>query len=158
MPKLDLTPVRASDLTPTQWDTAADKAKFANHLLKFIDRDFPETQFPNWFYKRLSMTFGFIAHFNQGGFYGTYFRDLQGKQRFVDALARHRCYGDPTFTYSDVETIIRDRVLAAGLVEEFTNRCQRQFELNERAELARLQAKYPKAGAAARTITVSRRA
>ena len=31
----------AAELTPTQWDSAEDKAKFANALMKFIAHEFP---------------------------------------------------------------------------------------------------------------------
>jgi hypothetical protein len=53
---------RADQFTPTQFDSAAVKAEFANRLAEFIERDFPQHLFTKAFYRRLSMTFGHIAH------------------------------------------------------------------------------------------------
>ena len=49
--------------TATQWSTAEDKAKFANALMKFIAGDFPRQSFTKSLYRRLSNTFGHIAHY-----------------------------------------------------------------------------------------------
>ena len=54
----------AADFVPTQWDTAEQKAKFANALLTFVAQDFPRSKFHESFYRRLSNTFGHIAHYN----------------------------------------------------------------------------------------------
>ena len=54
---------QAESLTPTKWDTADAKAKFANHLMAFIAADFPESKFTKAFYSRLCQCFGFIAHY-----------------------------------------------------------------------------------------------
>jgi hypothetical protein len=35
----------AAEFTPTQWDSAEDKAKFANALMKFIANEFPRQSF-----------------------------------------------------------------------------------------------------------------
>ena len=48
----------AADFVPTQWDTAEQKAKFANALLTFVAQDFPRSKFHESFYRRLSNTFG----------------------------------------------------------------------------------------------------
>ena len=51
----------AAEFAPTQWDSAEDKAKFANALMKFIAHEFPRQSFTKPFYRRLSSTFGHIA-------------------------------------------------------------------------------------------------
>ncbi len=52
-----------ADFVPTQWDSAEQKAKFANALLTFVAHDFPRSKFRESFYRRLSNTFGHIAHY-----------------------------------------------------------------------------------------------
>jgi hypothetical protein len=66
----------AAQFMSTQWATA-DKAKFANALMKFIANEFPRQSFTRSLYQRLSNTFGHIAHRNLASFYGAFFeRDL----------------------------------------------------------------------------------
>lgn len=102
----------ASKLTATEWSTVKDKIKFAEQFVRFVESDYSPTQFPKWFYTRLSMCFGFIAHYNQRGFYETYFyKDSFGSmsnlQTFKDSVINYSCYGSPEFTYSDIESQIR---------------------------------------------------
>ena len=79
----------ASQFTATQHSTAEDKAKFANQFVKFVQSDFRSKEFPIWFYQRLSMTFGHIAHYDRGGFFHTFFDDQEGKLEFIDTTHNH---------------------------------------------------------------------
>ena len=40
----------ASQFVATKWDTAEDKARFANQFLNFVESGFAESKFPKWFY------------------------------------------------------------------------------------------------------------
>ncbi len=64
----------AADFVPTHWDSAEQKAKFANAHLTFVAQDFPRSKFHEGFYRRLSNTFGHIACYNRDGFYGRFLR------------------------------------------------------------------------------------
>ena len=136
------TPFTAAQFTPTAWDTAADKAKFANQFVRFVESGFKDTLFPKWFYTRLSMTFGHIAHFDRGGFYGTWFRSTRAKLDFLRQTVEWPGYGDPAFTYSDVEKAVAVWVRERKLVDYYLGRLAGETELAERTELARLTAKY----------------
>lgn len=138
----------AEQFTPTKWDTAAQKAKFANHFVRFVEGGFKPTLFYDWFYKRLSNCFGHIAHYNRGGFYGTWFKTLPGRRDFLVNATKFPCYGDPTFTYSDVERALAAWIKQAGLIENYTKAIDVATETLERHELARLKAKYEKTEAA----------
>jgi hypothetical protein len=137
----------ATRFTPTEWDTAEDKAKFANQFVRFVESDFKGTLFPKWFYNRLSMTFGHIAHYNQGGFYGEFFTNTRDKMQFLKQTAECGCYGSPEFTYCDVERVVKAWVITSGLIEAYSARLNAEIETSERAQLDRLKAKYeaPKA-------------
>ena len=100
----DFTP---DQFTPTQWEGADKKAVFARQFIKFVRSDFSRSHFPKTFYQRLSMTFGHIAHYNQNGFFDEFFVTTEGKVRFLQQTLQHPCYGDPTFTYSDVERALQ---------------------------------------------------
>jgi len=89
--------------TPTEWKTAKDKAKFANHFVRFVESGFKETLFPKWFYTQLSLSFGHIAHYNLHGFYETWFTTTEKQMEFLNHTLNHPCYGSPNCTYSDVE-------------------------------------------------------
>ena len=134
----------ASQFQATQWATAELKARAANKFVAFLRADCPESKFTKELYKMCSSTFGHIAHYNAAGFYATWFSSPERRVRYIrQALARH-CVGDPAWTWSDVEEALqgefeRDYHVYVGHNTELANASQ---ESRERAELARLQAKY----------------
>lgn len=132
----------AEQFTPTQWDTAAQKAKFANHFLDFVESGFPASKFPKWFYTRLSMTFGHIAHFNREGFYETFFTTPQDKVRFLEFTLQAGCHGDPAFIYSDVEKALKAYLEKVSALSMYQKIARAEQEKAERATLAALKAKY----------------
>jgi len=131
----------ASQFTPTNWDTAEDKARFANHFVRFVEKDFPWTLFHKTFYNRLSMTFHHIAHFNRHGFYTVFFRSTADKVRFLKWTLQP-CFGDPAYTYIDVEREIHSWLLTAGWLAVYERHLEIETEWNERQQLATLKAKY----------------
>ena len=97
----------AEQFIATKWEPAEQKAKFANHFVKFVKSGYKYSLFHKWFYNRLSMCFGFIAHYNKNGFYDTYFADIEKIVRFWQVIENFPCYGDPEYTYSDVEKVLQ---------------------------------------------------
>ena len=129
--------------TATQWNTAADKEKFVRQFKKFVERGFPESLFTKGFYNRMSMMRGHIAHYNQDGFFDAQFITSERRADFLHHWAFAPCYGDPEYTWSDVEAELsawlqehpeheaRERNQHAAIIEDI-----------ERKEFARLSAKY----------------
>lgn len=99
-------PFTADQFTPTKFSTAEDKAKFANHFVRFVEGGYKWSVFPKWFYNRLSMCFGHIAHYNRLGFYETFFLDNATIADFKRATMG-TIYGDPAWTHSDVERALQ---------------------------------------------------
>ena len=93
--------------TPTQWSTSADKEKFYKHTLRFVQGGFKETVFYKWYYKRLSLCFGHIAHYNKVGFYDTWFATPGKQLSWIQHVLSYPCYGSPAHSYADVEHDIR---------------------------------------------------
>ncbi len=126
-------------------DTAEDKARFANHFVRFVKSDFKETLFPKWFYNRLSMTFGHIAHYNREGFYGEFSSNTSDKLRFLKMTVSpwHGFAGDPEYTYCDVEKALAKWVKESGLLGKYVDSLNKETEARERGELEYLKAKYP---------------
>lgn len=94
-------------LTPTTFSTVADKEKFLKHFQRFVKSGYNKNLFYKWFYTRLSMTFGHIAHDNIEGFYQEFFTTPEDIERFWHQTRSYPCYGDPAYTYSDVEKVIQ---------------------------------------------------
>ena len=132
----------AADFVPTQWDTAEQKAKFANALMRFIADDFPRSKFHERFYRRLSNTFGHIANYNSAGFYGRFFLSAEDKLTFLEQCVTWPCYGDPTFTYSDVERAIGARLRSAKIVTLMRSQVSAARRRADLALLAELKARY----------------
>jgi hypothetical protein len=66
-------PFLPTEFTATKFSTAADKAEFGNHFLRFIESEWAQAHFTKDFYHRLSMCFGHIAHVDRPTFYETWF-------------------------------------------------------------------------------------
>ena len=132
----------AEHFTPTKWDNAQTKANFGRQFVRFVESDFDPGRFSQAFYRRLAMTFGHIAHFNRQGFFANFFTTTEGKVRFLQMTLDHPCYGDPAFTYSDVERALQSWLLERGILAMYEQRLADEREAGERTELARLKAKY----------------
>lgn len=101
---------QARQFEPTQWSTAGDKAKFANDLWRFCTTGFPRARFTKQLYRRLCQCFQHIAHYDQGGFWQEWFEDRNDRLRWIAHILRCPCYGDPAWTYSDVERAFQQRL------------------------------------------------
>jgi hypothetical protein len=126
----------------TKFDTAADKAWFANALCRFIETDFKPTLFTRKLHTRLSMCFGHIAHHSLDGFSAEFFERLRGKVAFLEQTLGYPCRGDPEWTYCDVERAIQARLRACNLLPLYRARLASEVDSAERALLARLREKY----------------
>ena len=134
-------PIEA-DFTPTRFTPARTKCWFAVHYLRFISSDFPRHQFTQRFYSQLMQHFGMIAHYDLMGFWTEFFTSTANKVEFLDQTVRHPCYGQPDHTWSDVERLIIQRLRVADLLTLYQSRLRAECHAGERAELARLLAKY----------------
>ena len=136
-----------ADFTPTRFQPASSKAWFAQHYLRFAAGGFPRHGFTQRFYGQLMHTFGMIAHFNREGFWVEYFTSTRNTVEFLAETVSHPCHGQPDHTWSDVERLIIGRLWAADLLGLYRARLRGEDETRDRAELARLSAKYPAATA-----------
>ena len=91
--------------TATKWDTVEDKEKFCRQFIRFVEGGFSIKQFPKWFYRRLMNTFGHIAHYDRMGFYAYFFE--YHEEDFIRVTLLGGGYGDPAYTYSDVERYLK---------------------------------------------------
>jgi len=113
---------KASEFKDGKHYTAADKAKFANQYAKFAKGGFQRKDFPKWFYTRLSNCFGHIAHYNQEGFYATWFQSLDQQIKFIQQAVVYPCYGQPEHTFCDVERALIAWLDEDGILQELEKR------------------------------------
>jgi hypothetical protein len=141
----------AADFVPTHWDSAKQKAKFANALLTFVAHDFPRSKFHKDLYRRVSNTFGHIAHYDSAGFYEHFFLTAKNKLEFLEQCTTWPCHGDATYTYSDVERAVGARLRKSQIVAIMSSQIAIERRRRELALLAELKARYePAAEAPAR--------
>jgi hypothetical protein len=100
-------PFTAEQFTATEFTNQGAKAKFGNHLVKFLLAGCPVRLFHKWFYRQLSNCFGHIAHFDSGGFYGNWFSDAGERDSWIRNMLNHPCYGQPDHTFCDVERAVQ---------------------------------------------------
>lgn len=135
-------PFLPSDFTATKFSTAADKAEFGNTLLRFIESEWEPALFTKSFYNRLSMCFGHIAHYNRAQFYEEWFSSLAAQVRFLKHTLRFPCYGDPEYTFSDVERAIQREIVNRNYLARYELRLAEEQQATDLALLRQLENKY----------------
>jgi hypothetical protein len=135
-------PFPLDEFTPTKFSTAADKAGFGNHLLRFIESEWAQALFTKEFYHRLSMCFGHIAHVDRPTFYETWFTSDQDRLRFLEKTLKWPCWGDPEYTFSDVERAIQQEVRKHNYLARYQLRVAEAERASDMETLRRLEAKY----------------
>ena len=135
-------PFLPSDFTATKYSTAADKAEFGNTLLRFIESEWASALFTKSFYNRLSMCFGHIAHYNRTQFYEEWFSSLAAQVRFLKHTLRFPCYGDPEYTFSDVERAIQREIVNRNYLARYELRLAEEQQATDLALLRQLESKY----------------
>jgi len=132
----------AKDFTPTKFKPAATKSWFVEHCTRFVSADFPRHQFTKRFYGQLIHCFGLIAVHDELGSWTEYFTYNAGKVEFLRQVVSHPCYGDPCHTFSDAEREIIRRLRRTDVLGFYRDRLCAEQDAADRAELARLIAKY----------------
>jgi len=147
MRKMSQKPFCAEQFTATQWDSARDKATWANAMAAWVARGFPVNGWRRGLYDPLHVhLYGHIAHYNQQGFYAEWFGDVHCQLRWLQFAASGGAFvggvGDPAFTWSDVELAWSTWVRESGLIDHYRQLCSLDIETQERTLLAQLQRKY----------------
>ncbi len=127
---------RADRFVATQYSSAAAKARFASHYVRFVAAGFDRSLFQLWFYRRLRMTFGHLAHTDVDGFYNTWFEGTFHQHGFVDQALRWPCPGDPAVTFCDVEAALQQWLRSVGALDLLAARHEAEREATERAQFA----------------------
>jgi hypothetical protein len=84
----------------------------------------------------------FITFGNRLGFWETFFTTTSDKVRFLEVTLRHPSYGDPAWTYSDVERALQSWLAVDGTLAVYRERLAAEVEACEREEFERLQRKF----------------
>ena len=135
-------PFLPSEFVPTKFSSAQDKADFGNAFLRFIESEWARTAFSRSFYNRLSMCFSHIAHYDAAGFYETWFTSDSDRLKFLRHTLAWPCWGDPEFTFCDVERAIQQEIRNRNYLARYELRAAEAARSGEMETLKRLEAKY----------------
>ncbi len=135
-------PFLPSDFKATKFSTAADKTEFGNTLLRFIEAEWASALFTKSLYNRISMCFGHIAHYNRTQFYEEWFSSLAAQVQFLKHTLRFPCYGDPEYTFSDVERAIQREINNRNYLARYELRLAEEQQATDLALLRQLENKY----------------
>jgi hypothetical protein len=111
-------------------------------FLRFIESEWAQALFTKDFYHRLSMCFGHIAHVDRPTFYETWFTCDHDRLRFLEKTLKWPCWGDPEYTFSDVERAIQQEVRKRNYLARYQLRVAEAERAREMETLRRLEAKY----------------
>ena len=135
-------PFHPSEFVPTKFSSAQDKADFGNAFLHFIESEWARTAFSKSFYNRLSMCFSHIAHGDRTGFYESWFTSDADRLRFLRHTLICPCWGDPEFTFCDVERAIQQEIRKRNYLARYELRAAEAVRSGEMETLKQLEAKY----------------
>jgi hypothetical protein len=135
-------PFLPSEFVPTKFSSAQDKADFGNAFLHFIESEWARTAFSKSFYNRLSMCFLHIAHYDAAGFYATWFTSDADRLQFLQHTLSCPCWGDPEFTFCDVERAIQQEIRKCNYLARYELRAAEAVRSDEMETLRMLEAKY----------------
>ena len=76
----------------TKFMSAEEKEKVLKDWQRFIENDFDKAKFTKRLYNHLIQHCSFIAHYNQAGFYGTYFEDPERTLGFLKQFDKDNGY------------------------------------------------------------------
>jgi len=138
----------AAEFTATKWEGPEVKAGFANDLCRFMAADFKDSLFTKRLYRRLALSFGHIALYDRETFHDHFFRDLRGKEAFLEQIVKWPACGQPEYTYCDVERAVQARLHECNLLAAYRALRAAEIEDAERELLRRLKAKYDETGMA----------
>src|ERR1039458_3569786 len=94
------------------------------------------------FYNRLSMCFLHIAHYDAVGFYATWFTSDADRLQFLQHTLSCPCWGDPEFTFCDVERAIQQEIRKRNYLARYELRAAGAVRSDEMETLRMLEAKY----------------
>ena len=83
-----------------------------------------------------------IAHYNRTQFYEEWFSSLAAQVRFLKHTLRFPCYGDPEYTFSDVERAIQREIVNRNYLARYELRLAEEQQATDLALLRQLESKY----------------
>ena len=107
---------------------------------RFAESGYKRTLFTKPLYHELSQCFGFIAHFDRDGFYAERFGSLAARSATLTIMGEDSKV--VAWSLSAQEQLLRTMVISQGLAAAAAKELAVETEQRERAELARLKAKY----------------
>lgn len=136
----------------TKFMSSAEKEKALKDWQRFIESDFDKARFTKSLYNHFIQHCSFIAHYNQQGFYGTYFEDPEDTMKFLNQFDKdHGCksveygmdYWIKSEDYRDINTAMVEafepykKTIYSGLKQKTKEMKLKQME-NLKNEIARL--------------------
>jgi hypothetical protein len=82
------------------------------------------------------------AHYDAAGFYATWFTSDADRLRFLLHTLAWPCWGDPEFTFCDVERAIQQEIRKRNYLARYELRAAEAMRSGEMETLKRLEAKY----------------
>jgi hypothetical protein len=88
------------------------------------------------------MCFSHIAHGDRTGFYETWFTSDADRLEFLRHALAWPCWGDPEFTFCDVECAIQREIRNRNYLARYELRAAESVRSGEMKTLKRLESKY----------------
>ena len=77
------------EFSDSEYMSSAEKTKIYNRWVRFSEEGFKESDFTKNLYRYLSNSFGFIAHYNQSGFFDALFFEPKDRRITLDLIVSY---------------------------------------------------------------------
>jgi hypothetical protein len=123
----------------SQFTSAVEKEKLLKAFKAFVKSGFKESKFSKKLYQYLSCHFGFIAHYNQSGFYDVRFADPEGRLQTFSQILNAESYVVRSGDMADLNSAIQDCLRSES--EDIRSVAKQELKVNLQKELLGLQQK-----------------
>ena len=122
---------------------ASQKAELCEALARFVESEFSRERFTKKLYQLLHLyVFGHTAEYDIDGFYDAWFSSTERRVAWIERLLTYN-RSTHISEWRDFERCFARWLETSGQHEHIKQVAERDVERRERAELARLLAKYP---------------
>lgn len=95
-------------MNDSRFMTASEKEKVLKHLAKFVKSRFSQEAFTKALYNHFYLHCGFIAHYDQHGFYDARFGSPEDMRDTINTLLR--CSNNCSSDYQDINSAIAELI------------------------------------------------
>lgn len=119
------------------------KSAFANQFVRLVCSKFSLTEFPKWFYMKLSCTFGLSGLWDRENFYSSHFIGTVKQHDFIKRCVEYKVVGLANWTMGDAETAIQQWLKDNFILQALAIKIQEEKDEQEKFKVGKVYVIHP---------------